>query len=190
MHLFSHPSIHAFVHTGVHASMHLCIHRSIRPSIHPMPHVHASIHTFIQPPPRRRAGGPGWDVPSRLSPGLKGGHQSPQPCKLPTCVTSVPEKGHHDRLIERQRLLKGGINEEFSRLWMPREMQCQHGSTREQEKVPWTDPRVEMILAGANTQLLAPGWGENGLKNPRAGGASGQEAQNPRAGRCPVPCLL
>lgn len=63
---------------------------------------------------------------------------------------------------------------------MPREIQCQHGSTQEQGKVPWTDPEVEMILAGANTQLSVPGWGENGLKNPSAGGASGQEAQKPQ----------
>lgn len=49
-------------------------------------------------------------------------------------------------------------------------------------EVPWTYPKVEMTLARASTDLLVPGWGENG----DTGGVSGQGW----AGECLVPCLL
>ena len=123
-------SIHTSVHPSIHPSTHPPTHPSIHPFTHVLAPTHASIHEHIHVsmhahthrslppslrssiPPRCPCVRPCSQPPSQLgapqplavlSPGPKGGHQPPQPRSLPTCLTSIPGKGHHDHLIGRQR---------------------------------------------------------------------------------------
>lgn len=66
---------------------------------------------------------------------------------------------------------------------MPGEMWHQHGSAREREKSPWTDPEVKMMPAGANTSQCWAGQ-KTGSKPP------GLEVPLPRGGLGDAQCPL